>query len=827
MFCKKCGTKLPDEINICPSCYFDLQNNLQLTQEQAIERVRAMAQTAQPTPVQPVAPVVTPEPVAPVADVVTPAPTAEPVPTIAVPVPDLTPSAQPTMGYPEPVVPDIAPLPDQPVQQPAPNPQGYQQPVYQQPNPQGYQQPAYQAPYPQPGYAQPPVKKKGKAVKIVLFSVLGLLVAAALAFAVIHFLPSSANKGVIYFTADNSLEQITKYEEDAETYDRYDDGYNLNLFESANYYVTDDNIMYFSSYENGRVTLWYLDLDKPEGEAVEIDSFSGSDYSVYFYSASAISKNDNDMVILSGSTLYYYDYKEDKLTTLRNDAYAVTSLDEAVYVRLMDANYQYTLLQLTEDLEFVTLISRFDSVYYQRDNNTSSIIFDDNCFYYAVDAQMRCYNLETGTDDLLYSWNADDEYSTVINEHYYREYYSTEIYLSDLVEFDLSYDATMTEPVFPELEYPSTDEFMTVEEVTMFGEVYEQETIDYDAYYDACDEIYNEAYEVYAAEYEIYEINQNIKIAADSLTQSSIAISGYNIYKDGDLYLEGVSTDLSFISRNEDAAFYYTLDSATTTMLASDVYEALGETYGSSWGYWFDSMVMEYYYGYTQTADDVADESTELYLTVSDALTSVYTLESGYELFVLELEDDILYAVEYNTITAEATFVTAEVETGEELVFETVGTVTGASSDSWDYGVAINEQTGEVYYTVSDENYTDTVYILSDGKLMQLEDEVYFIQIYEDATFFWLVDDAYYNTYKVGVQNDDQIDIIAYDVPVNYSMFSSFLYLEDGSYLVLEDTGSYYGYDLVWIDGDNKIVLDDEVYCVLYAAEKEWISACY
>ena len=204
MSCPNCGTENPDGSRFCGGCGASFENEAPITE---IPEAPVLAEDVQPVEQSiPEQPVEQPAPDFAVSQPVPEQPVEQPAPDFAVtqPVPE-QPIEQPAPDFTV-----TQPVPEQSVEQPAPDfsvtQPVYEQPVqpqFQQPMPQQYQQPMYNQPYPQqPAAPRPPRKPMDPKTKkkVIIGSACGAVLAAFLIVLFAAIIPNSGLKGRLRHT---------------------------------------------------------------------------------------------------------------------------------------------------------------------------------------------------------------------------------------------------------------------------------------------------------------------------------------------------------------------------------------------------------------------------------------------------------------------------------------------------------------------------------------------------------------------------------------------------------------------------------------------------
>lgn len=335
-----------------------------------------------------------------------------------------------------------------------------------------------------------PVKKKGKAVKVVAAVAVGAIVIGGVAVGATKLLPmlqgeketpEKAIEHVIYaqdgdaYFADKNLKNTVLLDEFDHEYDvnsmNYSMGIQLVMESPSNvlYRITEDGkyLYYMDSDAEGR-GFYYKNLKKEKEDSVRIDK-DVANFALY----------SNGMVGYRTTKGEWYLGKLDEFEEVADD------VDSVSYISEEDA---YWITTYNNDS------TRNLSIYYYKEDKLEEVVEDvddiknwqmTTAFAYTEgDTTYAVRDLEEEEElgeDIRYfhgGWN--DWYYIVDDED--------EFHLIDFMKNDM--------PTRGELKEPVIEDFQTTETVTSWGNTYEQTVTDYDAYYEACDEYWEEYNEV-------------------------------------------------------------------------------------------------------------------------------------------------------------------------------------------------------------------------------------------------------------------------------------------------------------------------------------------
>ena len=300
-----------------------------------------------------------------------------------------------------------------------------------------------------------------------------------------------------------------------------------------------NRIFYMDRVDEGAdgATIYYRDIDKPEKEAVKIDS----DIRAY-----AINKEGDCIVYLKGreeSVLYRYNLVDkEKIASDVNSFLTTEDLSKIAYLKGGDACYMWYAnsesVKMASDFTWLYLSEDLEELYYIKDNDLyrqTENVEDREKIASDVQEVIRVY--ESG-------------------EVYYVKEELSEIKLMDYVNDDMSVaDAKITKPVYPtfpdEPEYPLQWNYDTTWE-------YEEAARQYYSDYAAWDKECRRLQEIYKGELEIYEEKEKRDSLREKLEAGRVQVKEYSLYyydgKESALVADDMVDDEYSIAFAEDTA---------------------------------------------------------------------------------------------------------------------------------------------------------------------------------------------------------------------------------------------------------------------------------
>ena len=627
-----------------------------------------------------------------------------------------------------------------------------------------------------------PVKEKRSPKSTVVFGGIGVAVLAAIFLVVTLFSGSGNNHEYSLYFKDGEI-VYTDYSEKGtfELTSRLFNGESIDDAEMADnahflrYYIDfseDGKRVFFPDRvdsDSDGITLYYRDIDKPEEDAIKIDS------EVTSY---AINSAGTKVAYVKGSDgiLYINDLTDkEKIASGVASFNATDDLSKIGY--LNDENSYYFWYAKKDSVKLASDITSIEKV----DSDLSVV-------YYIKDGSLYKYS-ENGED----TEKIASDISEIIKiydsgEIYYTKADSVETSLLDYVTDDMKdADAATTKPVSPDYpdspDYPSWWDYDTVEE---YDAAYSQYEADYEAYAAVCDQIYAEyeaAYDAYRAKRDRDTLRQNLEnvtventvytlyffdgkeasIVTDALASEYdltcasdkpvVSLPIYNQANVQKVKLSEVSTSsevsdmvkaarrssverciavgtsLSVLEQTDARQFIFTPNGSTIYFLddisdsnCGDLYKAAiadgqvgnPEMYDSdvsNWVIYFSATDKLTYYKNV----DVADSKGDLYINGEEIDYDVYLWNVSHQ------DDVVLYYTDWNS----------EKNFGTLKMYEN-GTKTKIADDVHDF-----ESTGDgdilYLYDYSVNYYTGTLYLYNNGKPKKIDDDVVaLIPVYTD-----------------------------------------------------------------------------------------------